>query len=176
MPRMRPLILIALVAFGTGCSLYRNALRNAINEPTLTWEEHRYQHKARRMASEAWPRFRACQPGAKFSRDFESGYLDGYADYLEAGGAGEPPPFPPRRYMKTRYQTPSGMRAVADYFSGFQQGAQDAIASGQRIEFLLPVAVPVGAVSTVGIFAPSGFPLPSPIAEPLPAPKLIEPR
>ena len=71
----------------------------------------------------------ACEP---FSADEECGFLDGFVDYLDAGGTGNPPPLPPRRYWRTEHENPNGYRAVQDWYRGYAHGAAAAQASGYR--------------------------------------------
>jgi hypothetical protein len=87
----------------------------------------------------AWPK----RPGTRSSRptlspDFAHGFKDGFADYVYAGGTGEPPPLPPRYYWKTRYETPQGHQAIADWFAGFRLRAELARESGYRELVMIP--------------------------------------
>src|SRR5437660_646979 len=123
MPRSSTLIGLLAAALAPGCTLVANGARNLCNEPTLAFEECRFKHKANSLARDAWSR-RPERDSA--SADFRYGYLDGYADYLQAGRTTDPPPAPPKRYLEITYQTPETLRAIEDYFAGFHAGAVDA--------------------------------------------------
>jgi hypothetical protein len=83
-------------------------------------------------AKAAWENVRGCRPGGAPSADYEAGFKAGFVDYLTAGGSGEAPPVPPRRYWTTAYQTPGGRGAVEAWFAGFQHGAAAAKNGGYR--------------------------------------------
>jgi hypothetical protein len=102
-------------------------------------DQRRTHGKHYRLATCAWERIKWQQP--ELSADFERGFKDGFADYLDFGGIGEPPPLPPRTYWKNRYQSPAGYAAVEDWFAGFRQGAADAEASGWRNYATVPSSV-----------------------------------
>jgi len=72
------------------------------------------------------------EPGHPYSDDYTRGFKAGYMDYLEDGGSGAPPPFPPSRYWAVRYQTPEGHGAIADWYAGFRDGAARARQTGER--------------------------------------------
>lgn len=113
-----------------------------------------------------------------FSADYERGYKDGFTDYLDFGGCGEPPPVPPRRYWKNAYQTPEGHQAIQDWFAGFRNGVSDAEASGWRHFATVPSSVVPGVdvQSPLGIAManapPEGPSGPEPESIPIPLPKL----
>jgi hypothetical protein len=95
---------------------------------------------AEQAALAAWKE--ACQlaPEAAISRDYKDGFIEGYVDYLDAGGTGEPPAMPPFRYQLHHYQSVPGRLAVQDWFAGFRHGASLAKASGLREIILVPVS------------------------------------
>jgi hypothetical protein len=84
-------------------------------------------------------------PARPYSPDYAMGFKDGFADYLYAGGTGEPPPLPPRYYWKMRYETPDGHQAMEDWFAGFRHGAGVARASGYREWVTIASSVPPDA-------------------------------
>jgi hypothetical protein len=75
-----------------------------------------------------------------FTIDQERGFEEGFVDYLIAGGTGHPPPLPPRRYWKAKFQTPDGQLAVQQWFRGYEHGAAVAEASGLRSLVTLPAS------------------------------------
>lgn len=159
--RISPFVALAVIALGSGCTLYGNAIRNFINEPCLAWEERAHRKRARSMARDAWAVHPQCFSA---SDDYADGFVDGYADHLEAGGPTEPEPAPPSRYQKTVVHTPATLRAGEDYFAGFHAGALAAHASGQRRLMVVPVAMP--ARSTESPVITATLPI-----EPLPPPR-----
>src|SRR5436305_8253299 len=58
-----------------------------------------------------------------FTEDYGAGFKKGFAEYLYEGDTTEPPPVPPPQYQTIKYQTPEGVRAIEDWFSGFRHGA-----------------------------------------------------
>src|SRR5262245_49728672 len=113
MRRSGVLIGLLAAALAPGCMLIANGARNLCNEPALAFEECRFKAKARGLARESWSRRPECDTA---SIDFRYGYIDGYADYLQAGRTIDPPPAPPKRYLEVTYHTPETLRAVEDYF------------------------------------------------------------
>jgi hypothetical protein len=94
---------------------------------------------------------------------------------LFLGGAGNPPPVPPRRYWKRKFETPEGHLAIGQWYDGFAHGASAAQASGLRQ--LVTVPSSLGPVPGP-MFGPAHVPpplappskLPPPVEEvPLPA-------
>src|SRR5262245_55607372 len=161
-------ILIGLLAvtLAPGCMLIANGARNLCNEPMLAVEEFRFKYRANSLARESWSR----RPDAESaSADFRYGYIDGYADYLQAGRTTDPRPAPPKRYLEVTYQTPEALRAIEDYFAGFHAGAVDAQASGDRQRMVVPVIFPIREDSST--HSPAMLAPPSPTAEPLPPPR-----
>lgn len=97
---------------------------------------HHYQ-----LATDAWKEIVDSQPGDSYSPDYACGFKDGFADYLDAGGTGEPPALPPRRYWHCSYRTPDGHQAIDDWFAGFRYGAACAKESGLRHFAVIPSSV-----------------------------------
>src|SRR5262245_2864118 len=125
--------MLALCATGLGCRLTHNVVQTTIVEP-LQYSRDCYEKIARKefidlantaLAQEISQR-RAeldnyeCEP---FSVDYQDGFVDGFVDYLEAGGTGEPPMLPPRRYWRASFQSPAGHQAAEQWFEGFRHGA-----------------------------------------------------
>lgn len=126
-----------------GCMPIGRAIRTSLVQPT---EYNTYVNCAtevardRLLAREALEHFEGEHAGVPYSRDFRCGFKDGYADYLFAGGTGNPPPVPPRCYWNACYQTPEGHQAIEDWFAGFQAGAAAAKASGKRELVTVPAS------------------------------------
>lgn len=160
---MRRLWIIGFCTVLMGCSLVENGYRTLFCEP---WEfcgdanEHHAHARHLRMACDAWRDVQQCNEGQPFSRDYAIGFKDGYTDYLDAGGNGEPPPLPPRTYWTEHYETPEGHQAIQDWFAGFRHGAAVARQSGCRHFATVPSSVP-------GCPYPAMESVPPPPTEPL---------
>ncbi len=146
--QMLSISLLCLV--GSGCRLFDNFMRTTVVEP-LHYASHlsdiTSKARFRGLAQSAFASVRAhacadlddyeCEP---FSADYQLGFEDGFVDFLDAGGTGSPPPLPPRRYWKAKYQTPPGQCAVADWFRGYEHGTVSARESGWRHLVMVPVS------------------------------------
>src|SRR5262249_52047092 len=73
------------------------------------------------------------------SCDYREGFVEGFADYLDFGGTGEPPPVPPPGYRLFGYMTPDGLAAMDEWKRGFRHGSATARASNLRDLVTLPV-------------------------------------
>jgi hypothetical protein len=96
-----------------------------------------------KFAEEKWHEFAQANPAHPSSPDYVNGFMDGFADYLYAGGTGEPPPLPPRQYWRITYETPEGHQAMEDWFAGFRHGAAVARGSGYRELVTIPSSLPI---------------------------------
>jgi hypothetical protein len=158
--RMWTLWLGVVLACG-GCSPLAHVARTIVVEPAeypRRIEEIAADCCDKKLAEIAWAKYQSEEPGAGYSRDFRLGFLDGYADYLYAGGTGNPPPVPPRWYWRAENESPEGHQAIRDWFDGFRVGAGLAKRSGYRELVTLPFSSP----------PPSASPGPSPLANQLP--------
>ena len=112
------------------------------------WAQKRFRGLAACALDEATSFARAqldnygCEP---FSVDYQLGFIDGFVDFLEAGGTGNPSPLPPRRYWKAKYQNPVGYQCTQDWFLGFQHGARAAQSSNYRLFVTVPLSDSVTA-------------------------------
>ena len=160
----------------SGCGLYHNAVHNFHYESQLAHNDYSLKHDLRTQAHEFWRDYKALHPNECFSAYFADGFLDGFVDYLDNGGNGDPPATPPPSYRKNKYLTPEGYAAIEDYFAGFRLGSRIAIDSGIRDTLVVPVLIPLGtpaaASRSAGKYAEAA---PAKAAtEILPLPKRIE--
>lgn len=133
-PVKRVTWLIVLSMLAPGCAPIDNSLRTVLFEPHHYWhywDEHRRLKHHRKLGRQVFAGI-VSEEGDCYSADFADGFVEGFADYLFAGGTGEPPAFPPRRYWKETYANASGQQAVQDWFSGFRYGAEMAMVRGDR--------------------------------------------
>jgi hypothetical protein len=134
-----------VLACAAGCGPLAYTARTVVLEPweyCRTWssfQEKRRDHDLAETALEAAVR---AVPEHTFSEDYAAGFMEGYSDYLYAGGNGEPPPLPPRRYWRPRYETDEGRVAIQDWFAGYRHGADDARQSGYRNVVRVPASSP----------------------------------
>jgi hypothetical protein len=143
-------VAVALLCCGLGCRLTHNGWLTTIAEPIhypRNVDEKLSEIRFRDMAAAALEEARAtaraelddyeCEP---FSVGYQEGFIDGFVDYLMAGGTGTPPPLPPRRYWRGRFQNPLGHQLIADWFAGYEHGAGLARTSNYRTFVTVPVS------------------------------------
>jgi hypothetical protein len=144
-----PAVLGLCLFGGTGCTFVPNIERNLIVEPARYCTDQKLFRRSRKQAEAAWNEVVGQYPEAEgYSCDYRDGFLDGFADYLDFGGHGEPPNVPPPRYRRAKYATPEGYRAIEDWYAGFRHGAATAHASGLRQLVTLPVIIPPDPYAT----------------------------
>lgn len=120
---------------------YHHAARNLTEKPIANHDERKFTKLVERRAAEAWAQ--VCQSSGRPHTDpYGDGFREGFVDYVEAGGTGEPPYLPPFRYRLTKYRTAEGIRAVEDWYAGFRHGAAVARESGLRELNYVPLPGP----------------------------------
>jgi hypothetical protein len=133
------------------------------------WEAH--------LGEQAFVAFAQAHPEKTYSEHYARGFVDGFVDYLYAGGTGDPPVAPPWRYQKATFETPEGYAAIDDWFAGFRAGAGEAKASGLRKQVVVPLALagPINPIPGLNL-QPSTPPAPAPARDPvLPPPRTLPP-
>jgi hypothetical protein len=158
----RTVSLVLALMVGPGCQLYHNAAHNLVNAPAEVVDRACYRARLRKQAKAELESIGAAKP-RHAGEAYRDGFVDGYADFLEFGGTGEPPPIPPPRYRRFKDLTPEGQAEMADWFEGFRHGA--AVARDQsagRAELTVPVQGGVDAAIPVRVEAPVPEPLPMP--------------
>ena len=149
---LRMLALLCCLVPGLGCQLaypecsgpIADALRTVIREPVHFPREKNdfvLRMRNRCLADQAWGEVVLGNPAFCASPDYAYGFVEGFADYLYAGGSGQPPPVPPREYWKASYETPAGRAAIEQWFAGFQHGVAVCQARGYRSLAVLPASV-----------------------------------
>lgn len=126
----------AMCALACGCNLVGNSVHGICSEITRKIDEKRECQRNWELACTVWDDVQAKSGG--YSPDYGQGFKEGFVDYLDAGGAGNPPPIPPRRYLAYRYQNPEGYQAINDWFTGFRHGATVAAEIGYRKYIVAP--------------------------------------
>lgn len=140
----------------TGCG----SVHKLTTETCLAHTQCAIQHDLRKDAHSAWQCVREQHPRRAFTSEFHDGFLDGYVDYLDRGGAAQPPVVPPMKYVRgKKYYTPEGHCLINDYYLGFKYGADVAVASGRREFLTVPVLLPDASCPTGQVSANPGAPV-----------------
>jgi hypothetical protein len=144
------LLFLTVCCSGPGCRLAQNAWWTTIAEPIhyprnidQKLSRKRFEEMAEAALDEARASTRAHlddYTAEPFTVDHEFGFIDGFVDYLEAGGTGNPPPLPPRRYWKGKYQNPYGYECMQEWFRGYEHGALAARDSNYRMFVTVPLS------------------------------------
>jgi hypothetical protein len=137
-------LVIVACSMNSGCcsSLVTAIVRNVVKTPIIKIDQCAQEHRSHILARHAWQEVLAKCPGEEFSHPYKCGFLAGYADYLQEGGTGDPPPVPPLRYQLLHHQSREGEREAQEWFAGFRHGAGLAKQSGQREWVLVPLSGP----------------------------------
>ncbi len=173
------LMLAVLGMCCSGCTVAYDAVRTNVLEPAHYGAYRDYVYlKAHtcKAGEEAWKLARAEVPG--YSKAYHAGFVAGYADFLQFGGNGEPPPLPPRSYWAK--DTLPQRQAALDWFSGFRHGATVAMKSGIRELIVVPASAGLPAQDAGSDTAIPGATTPEAAipdgAVPLPAPREFGPN
>lgn len=156
---------LLLCPFASGCGLFSIGARNLYNEAKLVRDSRFEEIRYACLAHQAWERVKASCPPQTYSADYAAGFHAGFADYLYAGGCGEPPGIPPKRYRHFHAESPQGAKALQDWYAGFRHGAAVAKESGLRQFVLVPLPPPVVPQPHPPL-VPSGIPSFVPAADP----------
>lgn len=146
--RCAHIIVIGLLPLGAGCQLpigsgleiARYASRNLVEAPIDARDDCLERERERHLGEQVWADLGKAHPEQPYSVHYGRGFVDGFADFLYAGGNGEPPVMPPWRYRRASYETPEGTQAVEDWFAGWRHGARMAQASGLRNLVITPAS------------------------------------
>jgi hypothetical protein len=173
--------ILALSTFSSGCGPITLATRTLMVEPIhycTTADNILEWRRDYKLAEAAWKEIEKATSASvepqplPHSPDYAKGFKDGFADYLYAGGTGEPPPLPPRQYWRMGYKTPEGHQAIEDWFAGFRHGAAAAWASGYRQWVTVPTSLPPREAAGLQPIAPENTAVPP--GEPmLPPPRML---
>lgn len=141
-PNLTVLLLASAVGL-PGCSVCQYARLVAYEEPMLFNEEcdDRASMAAyRSMADQAWIETGASYPEDCLAGDYAWGFREGFAEFVYAGGTGEPPAVPPRPYWQLDVRSGEGAAAIRSWFEGFRHGARLARDGGYRRATTLTVS------------------------------------
>ena len=132
-------LLGVLPLFGAGCGFVKNMQRNIVYSPLYAATDRAAHHRHELLAREAWLQMATQYNDGDYSCDYRRGFVDGYVDYLDYGGTGEPPPIPPSSYRLSGYMNPDGLAAMEDWTTGFRHGSATAKASRLRELSTFPI-------------------------------------
>ncbi|QDV77615.1 hypothetical protein [Botrimarina mediterranea] len=134
--RLSAAVLAVVGCLGTsGCSVWSYAWRVNVSERKLfCLEEDNEVSLAtyRTWADQAWAEAGACCPEDCLAADYAWGFREGFAEYVYAGGNGEPPAMPPRPYWQADLRSREGAAAASSWFAGYRHGARVARDGGYR--------------------------------------------
>lgn len=154
MPPARALALLLLLApAGLGCSVHRYSHLICIQEPKLYCEpkdDRASLATYRSLADEAWATHGAVCPESCLAGDYAWGFREGFAQYVYAGGTGEPPAVPPRPYWQLDLRSAEGATAVRSWFEGYRHGARIAQEGGYRKAATLTVSASLADCDACG--------------------------
>jgi hypothetical protein len=156
------LILFSLLS--PGCALVGNATHNVLLEVHHAEEDRTERRRDRLLAEQAWQHVQAT---GSYSESYGDGFVEGFADFLYAGGNGEPPALPPQKYWKSSCQTPEGHRSTEDWFAGFRHGAAEARKSGYRQWMTMPSSLVDGHLGRRAYDGPQSVPAFEAVPEPI---------
>jgi len=132
---------IWLCAACLGCNPIANTVRTTIIEPaeySRRIDDCVDMQRNRALAKAALVELMQARPEAVCSPDFARGFEEGFADFLFAGGPGNPPPVPPRDFWRPEFENPQGHKAIEDWYAGFREGSAVARETGYRRLVTLP--------------------------------------
>ena len=140
------LAMIGVSLLTNGCQLCWDITKNVAFETCLFTDTMKSKIQYRHQASEAWKEYLSCHEGGDYSADFTRGFKTGYAEFLAEGGNTCPPPAPPVKYWKIKYQNAAGRAATDLWSAGYREGATVAKASGARNYIIVPINKPTPPV------------------------------
>ncbi len=167
--------LLGLGAAAAGCQLVATGTHNLLYDLKLCTDQSAEHVHDCQLAKKIWTDIVASCPEGTYSKDYAQGFKDGFVDYIEGGGSGDPPPFPPAHYRCSAYHTFEGHKAVDDWFGGWRHGAAMAKQTGRRELVMTPVVIAppdAGHIEPPGVPVPPG--LPGPVIGP-PMPTVLPP-
>ena len=136
-----------LIVLQSGCSVYhltKRTLHTELNEYPQTTEAKRACREYQRWAKQEWHRA-SNEFDVPPSRDYASGFLQGFVDQVYGGGETSAPPIPPRKYWRVGYRDANGRQAIDDWYHGFEHGAEVAQVGGYRDRAVVPSSLVAGS-------------------------------
>jgi hypothetical protein len=135
------LLLLLILVSPTGCSFVGYGVKNVISAPYDAIQEVCFRHRMRNIARTMW-RDIACKDGQTHSTAYQRGFEDGFVDYVDRNGTGEPPAIPPPWLCRGLVHSDEGQTDIEDWYAGFRHGARVARESGLRERAVMPIGLP----------------------------------
>jgi len=135
------LLLLLVFLNSAGCSFFRYGAENVVNDPYNAAQDVAFRHRMRKFAREAWQEI--CKTdGKRHSKAYIEGFEDGFVDFIDADGTGDPPGAAPAHLRRQLLHSENGQLIIEDWFAGFRHGVQVARASGLREKYVMPIPLP----------------------------------
>jgi len=136
------LLTIGLCVLLSGCTVYENSFRNLWQQSIDRLDECSDDKRNMDLAEIGWHHLVENHPDKQYSSHYEQGFKCGFADYLDSGGNGNPPPGPPWKKVNIHYETPDGYQAIQEWYAGFRDGSAAARETGYRRFIEVPLSAP----------------------------------
>jgi hypothetical protein len=157
--KRRRLLLLLVLLHSAGCSFLYYGAENVVNDPYNAAQECAFRNRMRRFAREAWREI--CKTDGKcYSAAHVEGFEDGFVDFIDADGTGDPPGAAPAHLRRRLLKSDTGQIEIENWFAGFRHGVQVARASGLREKYVMPIPLPP---------KPPQDPMPPHVVVPIPA-------
>jgi hypothetical protein len=140
--RIPIVLLTASAGLLSGCTFLHYGADNLVTVPVNKLDACKLHLDDRLLARQAWAEIAHENPEGGYSRAFQNGFIDGFADYLDRGGKGMPPAMPPWCYRLSCYQNPRGHEEIENWFAGYRRGVAAAQATGLRTFRVIPTSAP----------------------------------
>lgn len=136
----RLMLLVVFLSSG-GCSFFYYGAQTIVSDPYDALQECAFRMRMRRLAHLAWRNI--CKEDRKsYSAAYVKGFEDGFVDFVDANGNGEPPAIAPPHLRRQLLHSEAGQAEIENWFAGFRHGVQVARASGLREKYVMPIALP----------------------------------
>jgi hypothetical protein len=132
---------LILLCFLGGCNWLPYAVKNVYSTPEEKIQECMFRHRLQKIARTTFQRIQQEQP-TNYSRAYAKGFEDGFVDFVDRNGSGDPPAIPPQCYQRDVVRSPEGQVEIEDWYSGFRHGVTAARVSGLRERVIVPIGLP----------------------------------
>ncbi|QDU40505.1 hypothetical protein Mal4_48630 [Maioricimonas rarisocia] len=160
---------ISLVS-SSGCSVLKLAVHRLHEEASFRHSNKRIEKRTEKWAEEAFCQQYGGNEACFDNVHFHDGYIAGFKSHVLTGSS-ELPVFPPEKYRKAEFATPTGKYHVDTWYLGYQNGIGAAVTGGYRELVILRTPGSAGAEAPfpVGV---GPAPLPPVIGSPFGPPPL----
>jgi hypothetical protein len=162
--RVGRLLLLLILLIPAGCSFFYYGAQSTISDPYDAAQECAFRNRIRRIAHETWRTIRKDDPKS-YSTAYAKGFADGFVEFVDGDGTGEPPAVAPIHLRRKLLQSEAGQIEIDDWYAGYRHGVLAARATGLREKYLMPIALPP---------KPPQEPVPAQVVVPIPAADPVE--